>query len=132
VAVRKKVPPPTDPEPPDKPDQPASGSGSSAKKQILINPPLDFVLKDLDAEHPFFLEQGLEPRTVEHFGLGYCRRGLMKGRIVIPLHDSQGRLVGYAGRLADEDGAGTKRPKQLPKYLFPSDRERRSHPLLLP
>ncbi len=33
------------------------------------------------------------------------------GRYVIPLHDEQGRLVGYAGRSLDDSE---------PKYLFPS------------
>jgi DNA primase len=44
----------------------------------------------------------------------------MQGRIVIPLHDPQGRLIGYAGRLVDD----TKIDAEHPRYLFPSSRER--------
>jgi len=39
--------------------------------------------------------------------------GLMQGRIVIPLHNEQGELVGYAGRWPGEP------PEGEPKYKFP-------------
>ena len=32
------------------------------------------------------------------FGLGFCTKGIMAGRVRIPIHDWQGRLVAYAGR----------------------------------
>lgn len=91
-----------------------------AQQSVMVNPPLDFSLKGLDAKHPFFAEHGLEPRTVAHFGLGYCSRGYLKGRIAIPLHDLDGNLVGYAGRILDESRIDEK----TPKYLFPGNRER--------
>jgi len=37
----------------------------------------------------------------------------MQGRIVIPLHNEQGELVGYAGRWPGEP------PEGEPKYKFP-------------
>lgn len=49
----------------------------------------------------------------EVFGLGYCSRGVMKGRIAIPLHDEAGNLVGYAGRWPGEP------PEGEPKYKLP-------------
>jgi DNA primase len=87
---------------------------------VLVNPPLDFSLKGLDAKHPFFAEHGLEPRTVAHFGLGYCSRGYLKGRIAIPLHDLDGNLIGYAGRIIDQSHISEK----TPKYLLPGNRKR--------
>ena len=90
------------------------------KPKTLVNPPLDFSLKGLDTKHPFFAEHGLEPRTVAHFGLGYCSRGYLKGRIAVPLHNSGGELIGYAGRIVDESLIDEK----TLKYLFPSNRER--------
>lgn len=91
-----------------------------ASLPVIVNPPLDFELKDLDYEHPYLRDRGFYPETIRHFGLGYCNRGLMKGRVVIPLHDSQGRLIGYAGRLVDDAAVCDRSPK----YLFPGNRER--------
>jgi DNA primase len=82
-------------------------------ERILVNAPLDFELKDLNPRHPYLAKRGLSPDTVKSFGLGYCLRGYLKGRIAIPIHNGAGELVGYAGRAVDADG---------PKYLFPGHR----------
>jgi len=79
------------------------------------NPALTFELKNLDAKHPYLLEErGLDPKTVAEFGLGYCSRGLMNNRVVIPVHDEHGQLVAYAGRYPAEVV-----PEEEPKYLVP-------------
>lgn len=87
---------------------------------VVVNAPLDFELKDLDPDHPYLAERGFRPETIGHFGLGYCNRGLMRGRVVIPLHDAGGRLVGYAGRITKD----AEISEEHPKYRFPGDRER--------
>ena len=87
---------------------------------VVINPPLGFELKDLDAEHPYLLSRGFTTETIKHFGLGFCSRGLLKDRVAIPLHDVTGTLVGYAGRVVD-DAAITE---DNPRYRFPGARER--------
>ena len=62
-----------------------------------VNTPLTFALK-LDPSHPY-VEQRIEsPAIVEHFGVGYCSRGSMKGRVCIPIHNVDGELVANAGR----------------------------------
>ncbi len=76
------------------------------------NPPLSFRLK-LDPEHPYLLGR-LSASLIQHFELGYCDRGMMKGRIAIPIHDADGELVAYAGRWADDDV-----PDEVEKYLLP-------------
>ncbi len=91
-----------------------------APKRVVINAPLDFRLDGLDDEHPYLFDRGFNEDTIERFGLGYCSRGLMKGRIAIPLFDATDKLVGYAGRLADDEPIR----EGCPKYLFPSSRER--------
>jgi DNA primase len=83
--------------------------------QTIVNQPLDFELKTLDSEHPFFAERKLSTETVARFGLGFCKRGSLAGRIAVPLHDDAGQLVGYTGLALD--------PKSNPKYLYPSSRE---------
>ncbi len=76
-----------------------------------INPPLPFQLR-VDPGHEYGLSRGVSQETLEYFGAGLCvSKGTFAGRFVIPLHDAQGQLVGYAGRSVDDS---------QPRYLFPS------------
>jgi DNA primase len=70
------------------------------------------VLK-LDPANPYLTERGLTPGTVAEFGLGFCDKGVMSGRIAIPMHNVKGELVGYAGRWPGEP------PEERPKYRLP-------------
>jgi DNA primase len=79
------------------------------------NSPLTFQLQ-LDPDHPYFEKRGLTKETMEHFGLGYAHKGIMKGRICIPLHDHKGNLVAYAGRALEE-----KLAEEEGKYKFPAN-----------
>jgi DNA primase len=79
----------------------------------MRNQPLRISLS-LDPTHPYLLGRGLAPELIERFGLGYCDRGLMRGRIAIPIHDEEGHLIAYAGRWAAEDI-----PEGRPRYLLP-------------
>lgn len=79
-----------------------------------INTPLSFTLK-LDPSHPYLSERGLAPETVEAFGVGFCSRGMMKGRICIPIHNERGELVAYAGRWPGEEGF----PENEDRYKLP-------------
>lgn len=99
-----------------KPVENAGDSGPAA----LVNAPLDFELKGLDAAHPYLLGRGYTADTIAHFGLGYCARGLLKGRVAIPLHDADGKLIGYAGRVVDDATVN----EDTPRYRFPGTRER--------
>lgn len=82
-----------------------------------INPPLTFRLK-LDAAHPYLAERGVSLEIAEAFGLGYCSRGMMQGRICIPIHNEAGELVAYAGRWPGDSGwpAGEERYKLPPGF----------------
>jgi DNA primase len=86
---------------------------------VVINPPLAFELKELDTAHAYLPSRGFTPETIAHFGLGYCARGLMKGRVVVPLKDSAGALIGYAGRAVDDSTINA----DCPRYLLPSSRD---------
>lgn len=100
----------------------AEMAGNQLEMAAVVNAPLDFELKGLDPEHAYFRNAGFSPGTVAHFGLGYCSRGTFAGRIAIPLRDAAGRLVGYAGRLADDTDAQVT--AKNPKYLMPKSRTR--------
>jgi CHC2-type zinc finger protein len=75
------------------------------------NPPLTFTLKTLDPNHEALAELELRLEIIERFAAGYCSKGLLKGRLAIPIHSSRGELLAYAG-LAVEEG-------DTPRYLFP-------------
>jgi hypothetical protein len=63
----------------------ATGEG----KETRPNKPLGFSLT-LDPGYPYLTERGLTPEFVATFGLGFCTKGIMAGRVRIPIHDWQG------------------------------------------
>ena len=77
------------------------------------NLPLAFTLKTLDPNHDGLAELELRAETIERFAAGYCTKGLLKGRLAIPIHSGRGELLAYRAGLAVEDGSET------PRYLFP-------------
>lgn len=81
--------------------------------EIGGNKKLNFALQHLDAAHPYLTERGLTPETIAEFGLGFCAKGSMKDRIVIPIHNPVGELIGYAGRWPGEPSDAQ------PKYKLP-------------
>lgn len=86
----------------------------------MVNPPLDFELQGLDPAHPYLADRGFSKETMVHFGVGYCGRSSLSGRIAIPLHDTIGKLIGYAGRVIDDSTI----TEDNPRYKFPAKRER--------
>src|SRR5438876_12074066 len=79
------------------------------------NQPLNVTLWSLDRSHPYLKSRGIAPETAEVFGVGFFSgQGPLVGRVVIPIHNAVGQLVGYAGRAV---GSLTD-----PKYItVPSD-----------
>ena len=69
-------------------------------------------LQNIDHAHPYLNERGLTEETAKTFGVGFFSgKGSMHDRIVIPIHNSKGELVAYAGRSID----GSE-----PRYKFPA------------
>jgi len=87
---------------------------------VVVNPPLDFELKGLDYNNKYLQGRGFTRDTIDEFGLGLCSRGFLKDRVAIPLHDHEGKLVGYAGRVVDDATIS----KDNPRYRLPSKRKR--------
>jgi DNA primase len=74
--------------------------------------PLGFTLRGIDSTHPYLATRGIERATAEQFGVGFYRgAGIFNGRLVIPIHNQRGELVGYCGRAVD---------RTQPRYRFPS------------
>ena len=82
-----------------------------------VNPPLTFTFKHLDMRHSYLTQdRGLKDATIDAFGLGYhAGKGIMQGRVVIPIHNEQGELVAYAGRWPADTGW----PDGSQKYALP-------------
>jgi len=98
--------------PPARPQaNPAKPVDSEAEAPPRENPPLAFTLKTLDPGHASLAALGFQTATLERFGAGYCSKGLLKGRLAIPIHNCGGELVAYAGLALESD--------QAPRYLFP-------------
>jgi len=98
--------------------QPATPTPSPPPRQTdgsAPNPPLERALKDLNPDHPYLVTRGLTIPTIKAFEIGYCTRGLMRGRIAIPIHDQHGTLVAYAGRAVDNDLAAKAGKYRLPE-----------------
>jgi DNA primase len=76
------------------------------------NKPLTFTLEKIDCGHAYVKERGLSDEIARTFGVGvFAGKGSMQGRCVIPIHNVNGELVAYAGRVID----GTE-----PRYKFPA------------
>ncbi len=101
-------------------EKPDEAADRQLEMEAVVNAPLDFELQGLDSGHPYLLGRGYLPETIAHFGLGYCARGSLQGRVAIPLHGPDGKLVGYAGRVVDDETI----TEENPRYRFPSRRER--------
>jgi len=71
--------------------------------------PLEFKL-NLEHNHQYLKKRNIDSKTAKHFGIGYCKKGLMAGRVAIPIHDVDGNLIAYCGRAIDNN---------QPKYFFP-------------
>lgn len=91
--------------------------------ETVVNPPLERPLSNLKPNHEYIQGRGIAVETAEHFGIGYASRGMMRGRIAIPIHDALGNLVAYAGRAVTEELASEKGKYRLPQNF------RKSHVL---
>ena len=70
--------------------------------------PLDY----LQAEHEAVQALGVSAGTCRHFGAGFAPKGIMRGRLAIPVHDRAGVLLAYCGRAVKDEE---------PRLIFPKD-----------
>src|SRR3989442_8045628 len=88
------------------------GSDGLTQPSVDVPRPLSFVLSGINHTHPYLAERGINPDVARLFGVGhYAGRGIMSGRIVIPIHSLEGALVAYVGRSIDA---------LEPRYRFPA------------
>ncbi len=129
---RKAAPPQSRPTP-----TPTASKEKFKPEDSTPNVPLKFRLEHLDGQHPYLTERGLAPETLVDFGVGFCAKGMMAGRIAIPIHNVEGKVVAYAGRWPGEPAEDTPKYKLPPGFrksqeLFNLDRAcKESGPLLI-
>lgn len=82
------------------------------KKHVVTYTPIpQDVLNDIEQfNHPYMLDQGFKPSTLEHFGIGYARGGFFANRVTFPIDAPDGTIISISGRLPNADQLG------LPKY----------------
>lgn len=66
----------------------------------------------LEPAHPKVLALGLTAATCRAYGAGYAPKGILRGRLAIPIHDPGGTLVAYCGRAVGGEE---------PRLIFPKD-----------
>jgi hypothetical protein len=95
----------------DKTDGPHTDPQVSATDNPSENRPLGFELKGI-TYHAYLEARAISKDLAERFGVGlFPGKGSMSGRIVFPLRNEKGDLVGYAGRAIDSSE---------PKYRLPA------------
>ncbi len=94
-----------------KPSKAAQEAGDPAP-DATRNKPLGFALKYLEQDHSYLAERGLSAETIQTFGIGFCKKGLMAGRIAIPIHNMHGAIVAYVGRWPGNPPEGKEKYKQ--------------------
>jgi hypothetical protein len=81
-------------------------TGYTADKRGLPESGLDYLVYD----HESVADFGLTADIAEELGIGYAPRGTMTRRVLFPLRDKSGKLLGYVGIAP---GADIKLPKSL-------------------
>jgi len=100
-------------------EEPAEQSAAESRGESAAgNMPLTFELKGVDPAHEYLRERGITQETAETFSAGFFSgKGSMSGRVVIPIHNSSGELVAYAGRAIDGSEPKYKLPTGFQKSL---------------
>jgi DNA primase len=97
---------------------PAKPEATEGREVEAVNKPLTFQLKGIDPSHSYLVGRGVSRELAEKFGVGFFPgRGSMSGRVVIPIHNTKGELVAYAGRAINGSEPKYKLPTGFHKSL---------------
>jgi DNA primase len=89
--------------------------GTEAKREG--NEPFGKELQGLRPDVPFLGEAGIPPALAKDWGVGWCSRGLLRGRIAFPIRSADGTVMAYVGLSPKpEDAEG--------RWRFPSGFQR--------
>jgi DNA primase len=69
----------------------------SVEAKVEGNTPFGKELQGLKADVPFLRSAGISPELAKAWGVGWCSRGLLRGRIAFPIRSPDGTVMGYVG-----------------------------------
>lgn len=93
---------------------------NSSETELAANNPIEIKLQ-VKRDIPYLLnEKKLPLSLLEEFGIGFCSKGMFSGRVVVPLHNRKGNLIGYAGRGMKETDIAKRGRWLLPKSFSKS------------
>lgn len=72
----------------------------------------------LEPDHEDILALGLDEAICRQFEAGYAPKGIMRGRLAIPIHDPDGALVAYCGRAVKDEDISLIFPKNFDPLLY--------------
>lgn len=91
---------------------PSPSTGPNQARKGTGETPILKPLTYLEPDHPKVLALGLSEETCRVHGAGYAPKGILRGRLAIPIRDLDGTLLAYCGRaVGGED----------PRLIFPKD-----------
>jgi hypothetical protein len=72
----------------------------TAFNKVLPNSDLDKFALDSTIENSYYQQRGYAPATLDYFGVRYCldQNSKFYNRAIIPIHDTNGNLIGISGR----------------------------------
>ena len=85
------------------PVQESGYSNSNRPPESKTEPKKLEPLNYLNPSHVTLEALGLSEDTCSHFGAGYAPKGILRGRLAIPIHDPSGELIAYCGRAVKDD-----------------------------
>jgi DNA primase len=89
-------------------------------KPERIEPIDDACLEGLDVSHPYMIERGFSEEILKLHHIGYYAgrdsSSFMRGRIVFPMRDIDGKIIGFTGRSLIEDEVKRKQ-HNIAKWL---------------
>lgn len=80
------------------------------------NTPFGKELQGLKADVPFLRSLGISPELAKAWGVGWCSRGLLRGRIAFPVRSADGTVMAYVGLATKVD--------EIELWKFPSGFQR--------
>ena len=72
----------------------------------------------LEPDHEIVLALGLDEAICRQFAAGYAPKGIMRGRLAIPIHDPDGALVAYGGRAVKDEDISLIFPRNFDPLLY--------------
>jgi DNA primase len=101
-ATESKLPRPAEPALANVVNETRERAAEATSEKGTVNESFGRALTGLKYDVPFLADRGLTPEKAKSWGVGYCSRGLMKGRVIVPIRNRRSEIVAYVGRSLKE------------------------------